>query len=207
MSGTFKNISGTKKNGIVIATKLEGKPFVTQLGLKKISSKPLIYAKEDLYLIISGIGKVRASLATSFLIKQFQVKNILNLGAAGSTTQKYHLGDIRQIDRVIEYDLYKPKFLQPDLFLDFLNASLATQDKPVFDPLEREKLNLEADLVDMEGAAVVRATHFWRVKVFLFKIISDTPSHTDSKQIIKNMREVSADLAIFFKNHILSKLS
>jgi adenosylhomocysteine nucleosidase len=195
--------------GLVFATKIESTPFVNGLGLQRIEKKPFeVFNKDIIFLIKSGIGKANAAMATSYLISKYNINFVLNIGAAGSSTADKKLGDIFHVNKVIEFD--RPKLLmngirihKPDMLKGFSTASLATQDKPVVSPDERKTVSRHAELVDMEGAAVVQACRLWNVKCYLFKVVTDTPEHYEI-EIIKNVYSTAGNMFEFFKTNILN---
>ena len=100
-------------------------------------------------------------------------------------------GDI--IKKIFEYDRpafksKRPNIYKPNILNGFQTAKLATSDKAVLDPDERNKISVDADLVDMEGASIVQASKKFGTKCFMFKFVSDTPDHTSDKEIVDNIR-------------------
>lgn len=195
--------------GIVMATYIEAAPFIESGQFTPVEKKPIpVYQHKSLYLIISGVGKANAAIATTYFITKYNTEIMYNIGAAGSTTDRYRLGEIIQIDSVIEYD--RPPITgsgvrhnRPDILPGFTCAVLATQDRPVVSADEREKVGKIASLVDMEGAAFVQACRLFRVKSYLFKIVTDTPSHTADKEIVENIRKTRDILFRFFMDNFL----
>jgi len=192
-----------------MATLLEAQPFVQGFGMSLVEKKPFkIYTGENLYLIISGIGKSNAAMAAAYLVCKYEIEAIYNLGAAGAVRTDMKLGDIFHIDKVLELD--RPRLmtkgireLKPNILKDFTAAVLATRDTPVIDASDRQETARHADLVDMEGAAVVQASRLFGIKCYLFKIVSDTPEHGKDIDIIFNIRRVRKLLFDFFREHII----
>ena len=195
-------------NGIVIASMMEAFPFINGLNLVLDKKSPFaVYKNDDCCLIISGIGKVNAALATACLILEYDVNSIFNIGAAGALTDNFTVGDIRHIDAVYEHD--RPsldgsacKKILPQVLDGHLTASLATGDVPVTSAEGRRALSSIAELVDMEGAAIVRACRRYKKDVYLFKIISDTAATNDG-EIIGNIKKTSEQMFEYFHNKIL----
>lgn len=202
-------MNGTAPSGIIMATRLEAAPFIESGRFICIEEKPLpVYRYESVYLILSGIGKGYAAIASTYLITRYRTEVMYNIGAAGSTTKDYNLGDILHIDSVIDYDRptlvgSKPRYLKPDILPGYRTATLATQDVAVVTAEERIKVGKIASLVDMEGAAFVQACRTFKVKNYLFKIVTDTPSHTVDSQIIENIRNTRDLLHSFFSEKFL----
>ena len=167
--------------GVIMATLLEAEPFIEALGMKKVQEGPLVvYRQEGIVLVISGIGKVNAAVATAACCTLFHPHHLLNLGAAGATGPSHPMGEICHITKVIEYDrpLLRgngPHVHTPEVLPGFREATLATQDRAVIDAGHRREVSAVAELVDMEGSAVVQAGHRLGTPCVLFKFVSDTP--------------------------------
>ncbi len=203
-------MNGGTATGIVIATRLEAAPFIDSGLFTCIEEKPLpLYQHESVYLILSGIGKASAAIAATYLITKYKVEIMYNIGAAGSTSESFNLGDILHIDSVIDYDRptligSKPRYLKPETLTGYKTVTLATQDVAVVSSEEREKVGKLASLVDMEGAGFVQACRTFKVKNYLFKIVTDTPAHTVDNQIIENIKNTRDLLSQFFITNFLS---
>ena len=179
--------------GLILATRMEAEPFVAALGLGSIEKTPLpAYIGEGIVLVISGIGKTNAAIAATYCCTTFHPQWIVNLGAAGSTKASYALGDVCHITKVIEWDrpLHSstaPHLHHPHVLQGFREAVLATQDRPVIERKHRKAIEPHADLVDMEGAAVVQAARKLGTPCVLFKFVSDTPDHGNDADIVVHM--------------------
>lgn len=196
--------------GIVMATHIEAAPFIDQMMFTPVGRKPFpVYKFRSAYLVLSGIGKTNAAAATSYLITKYNPGIMYNIGAAGATTGAYGLGDILHIGSVIEYD--RPpitgssiRHLRPDILPGYATAALATRDIPVVSSDDRRKVGELAPLADMEGAAFVQACRIFGVRNYLFKIVTDTPSHSVDREIVENIRLTRDNLYRFFTDNFLS---
>jgi nucleoside phosphorylase len=194
--------------GLIMATRMEAQPFIEGLTKEPVEEKPFpLYRGGGYVLIISGIGKVNAAVATAMLAVKYDIRQIFNLGAAGALASGRNVGDILHISGVYEHD--RPSLLGKSLNeipCDILEghdrAKLATGDVPVTDPGGRSRLSRLADLVDMEGAAVARTCRMLGAEYFLFKIVTDTPEHTADRQIIENVRVTRGLLFEYFMREI-----
>lgn len=181
--------------GIVMATLLEAKPFIDSLLLELYTQEPFeAYKHGHIRLVISGIGKADASMAATWLILTEHPVEIFNLGAAGAMNHTHALGETLHICQVIEPDrpiLGTERFHKhiPDILQAFPTAVLATQDKPVILPEERERIAAFARLADMEGAAVVQTCRRFKIPCYLFKFVSDTPENHRIRENIESCRE------------------
>ena len=195
--------------GLVFATIIEAKIFIERFCVKPVEEKPFrITRSENIFLIISGIGKANAAMAASYLINKYNTGIIINIGAAGATRSDCKIGDIFHINKVVEYDrprLFRKglRVLKPDMLEGYDLASLATQDRPVVDPDFRIELSEHADLVDMEGASIIQACRLFNAKCYLFKIVTDTPEHKEEEDIVKNIDITTGMIFDFFELNIL----
>jgi len=202
-----------KKMGLVFATDFEAKPFIKGFSLKRIENEYFsIYNLNQIFLVISGIGKVNSSIAASYLIDKYDIAQLFNIGACGSTNSKFNVGDILHINRILDYHRPrllngKPRFLKPNIISGFKTAVLSTQDWPVIDPDERKKIALNADLVDMEGAGFLQACMVFSKRSYLFKIITDTPEHQKKLDIILNIKRTAPVMYKFFREEVFHKFN
>jgi adenosylhomocysteine nucleosidase len=194
---------------IVMATMLEAKPFVLGMSLTRRRKKPFaLFENDRVVLIISGIGKANAAMATGYLCYACRPDRVCNLGAAGAADFSHALGEIFHITEIIEYDRHKlttkrPYIHHPDILNGFQTAKLSTSDRAVLDPDERKKISMNADLIDMEGASVVQACRKFDTPCFMFKFVSDTPDHATDQDIVENIR---GHRSIFYEFFIRSVL-
>jgi adenosylhomocysteine nucleosidase len=193
---------------IVMATMLEAKPFVLGMSLRQTEKVPFrLFQNEAVLLIISGIGKANAAMATAYVCLKYKPLCIFNLGAAGTTHSGYDLGEIFHIQKIVELDrpdlkTGKPCVHQPDLLAGFKTTILATSDRAVLDPKERKAISITADLIDMEGASVVQACTTFQKHCYLFKFVSDTPEHTRDQDIVDHIRRYRKTFYDFFADSV-----
>ena len=197
---------------IVMATMLEAKPFVLGMSLKQIQKKPFpLFQNDNILLIISGIGKANAAMATVYSCYKFNPACVRNLGAAGATDFSHPLGEIFHINKIIEYDrpeltTERPCIHKPDILNGFQTAKLSTSDMAVLDPDERREISINADLIDMEGASVAQACRKFNTKCFIFKFVSDTPDHARNEDIVGNIRLHRTRFYEFFIHSVMPVL-
>lgn len=198
--------------GLIMATLLEAAPAIEGLAMTESEREPFaVYQADGMRLILSGIGKANAAMACAYLIRQYEPTCILNVGAAGATDGRTNLGECFHITRVIEPDrphlrTGTPYEHVPDVLEGFPEATLATQDRPVTDPDHRAAISLQAELVDMEGAAAVQAARLFRVPCYLFKFVSDAPAHTQSAEIETNIKQYRQAFYAFVRDNVLPRL-
>jgi len=197
---------------IIMATTLEAKPFIDKLNLKKYGKGSFKqFLNENILLMISGVGKTNAAIATTYCCKKYHPPYILNMGAAGATDSTHQLGSILHIYKIFEHDRpqfpsRKPHAHKPDRLKGFSTATLATGDRPVIDPNGRKIISKYASLVDMEGAAIAQTCKTFKTKCYVFKYVSDTPEHTGGADILKNMINYRKPFFDFFSSAIMPLL-
>jgi nucleoside phosphorylase len=199
--------------GIIMATGMEAETFIKAFKMREIEDRPfMVYGCDEMVLVISGIGKANASMATAYICTKFDPEWILNLGAAGATRESCGLGSIYHIEKVIEPD--RPHLVSgtpyvqiPDVLPGFQKAVLATQDKAVDDIETFSQIAPLADLVDMEGASVVQTCRRFGKRCLLFKFVSDTPMHAGKGElIIEHMKLYSEPFCRFISNEVIPVL-
>jgi adenosylhomocysteine nucleosidase len=194
---------------IVMATMIEAKPFVQKMPLRQARKTPFfLFRNKQVLLLVSGIGKANAAMATAYLCLAFKPHLIFNLGAAGAARPGYDLGEIFHIRKIVEPDrpdlkTGKPCIHRPDLLEGFKTAKLATSDRAVLDPENRQVIAQNADLLDMEGASVVQTCRTFESRCFLFKFVSDTPEHTRDQDIVDHIRRYRQGFYEFFADTVI----
>lgn len=195
---------------MIIATKIEAEPFIQSLDMKEIEVRPFpVYMGNDVSMVISGIGKVNAAMATQYACMKFEPVRILNLGAAGATHESEEPGRIYNIEKTVEPDRLhlrtnSPYIQYPDSLQGFDKAILATQDKGIIDVETFRELAPLAGLVDMEGASIVQASQRFEKKCLLFKFVTDTPSHAgQGKIIMEHIKKFRWPFSDFILNSVI----
>jgi adenosylhomocysteine nucleosidase len=132
-----------------------------------------------------GVGKVQAAatLAHHLATVGRDVDLVVNLGTAGGLREQ-RIGDIVEVARVHQHDFDQPgvsRFVGRELPggpLDLTGppgatGRLATGDRVILDPTDRERLARDADVVDMEGYAIAAVGAAFGVDVWITKAVSD----------------------------------
>jgi adenosylhomocysteine nucleosidase len=198
--------------GIIMATRLEAAPFVEALGLEEVKKgRMVLFEGEGIVLVLSGIGKTNAAIATTYCCATAQPRWIVNLGAAGAARTSFRIGDMLHIISVIEYDrpLFSrkgPRVHHPHVLPGYREATLATQDRPVITRDLRAEVAPFADLVDMEGAAVVQTARRFETPCVLFKFVSDTPDLPGETDIVECIGQHGAAFCRFVSESVLPVL-
>lgn len=197
--------------GVVIAMESEAEILLSQMNVMRslsVSGKKVhvgrAYSK-DIALCICGVGKVNAALGTQLLVSKFDAEKILNFGVAGGLNKNTELCAVYQITAAVQFDFdlvelngtkigtlneYTENYLTLNQFkANFEKRKLGTADRfndsPVDYKLLTEELN--ADIRDMEGAAIVQAAYAAELPVYLVKAISDVAgSGSTTEQYLVN---------------------
>jgi len=189
--------------GLIFATCTEASPFLEWSRAMRINAEPIEFyqvpSKPDLFIAISGIGKVAAAVACHALYKDFKVKEIINAGACGALQdeKRFRQGEVFCITSAAEGDHENPiKPSQPiisdgQIDWDLPAARLMTCDRPVFDSELRAALSISGDLVDMEGAAIARVAAMYDVRWSMVKGITDLAGPIDQADLKRNLTAVS----------------
>lgn len=136
---------------------------------------------ERIPVLLTGMGKINAAAALATVLAQGpRPSEVVNLGTAGALRPGL-AGRTHEIGRVLQHDIDTPvlRELTGRSYGDAITLAdgdgpvLATGDLFVSDPAARDRLALEADLVDMEGYALATVARRAGVPVRLVKHVSD----------------------------------
>ena len=183
--------------GAVIAMQSEADILLDQMNVQRsltVSGKTVYVGKafgKDIALCIAGIGKVNAALGTQVLVSKFGVDKLINFGVAGGLNKSTELCQVYQIEAAVQFDFdltelngtkmgtldeYTENYLVANQFkANFPKRNLGTADRFNDSKADYKLLTeeLNADIRDMEGAAVVQAAYCAELPVYLVKAISD----------------------------------
>ena len=197
--------------GAVIAMQSEADILLSEMQIQStlnISGKTVhvgtAYGKE-IALCVCGVGKVNAALGTQLLVSKFHAEIILNFGVAGGLNPCTELCQVYRISHAVQFDFdlvelngtkmgtlneYEEPYLPLNtLNIPFPERKLGTADrfndsKADFKLLTQE---LQADIRDMEGGAIVQAALCAQLPVYAVKAISDVAgSGSTTEQFLQN---------------------
>ena len=196
--------------GVVIAMQSEADILLDEMNISRsltVSGKNVhvgtAYGKE-IALCVCGVGKVNAALGTQLLVSKFDAEKILNFGVAGSLNKKTKLCAVYQISHATQFDFdlvqlngtkmgtlneYEEPYLALNLLKGFLKRKLGTADRFNDSPEDYQLLTkeLQADIRDMEGGAIVQAAYAAKLPVYAVKAISDVAgSGSTTEQYLLN---------------------
>lgn len=200
--------------GIVVALKSEAMPLINKIQNAKeikLCNKPCFIGKladKDVALIISGIGKVSASLSTQALIDKLGATAIINYGTCGGTNSSVNVCDYYIIDKAFQFDFdvreiddvplgYIQEYDRVFFNAKFIDIGLNKQSLATSDRFSKSEIDLNnilkngCFLRDMEGCAIIQVAISNDTPVYLVKGVTDVyGSGTDGEQFVKNLSKV-----------------
>lgn len=68
----------------IFATRLEADFAISAFGFKKIESENFeVFAADNSLLAVSGVGMLSAALCVQYIVRKFDISEMLNAGACG----------------------------------------------------------------------------------------------------------------------------
>jgi adenosylhomocysteine nucleosidase len=200
MSKTYLIISAMREELSSLVEQMQITTHQTNLNLQIWTGQLL---DRDVVLAVSGIGKVNAALATQYLIDNYQLDHIFNVGVAGGSNTKVSVGDVCFATQVIQNDVDTTVFgykkgeiprMDTSCFSSTINQSILTQlkqddrnyqvhsgliisaDQFTTDRQTILKLGakFKALAKDMESAAIGHTAHLNHVPFTIIRGISDS---------------------------------
>ena len=201
--------------GIVIALNSEAESLLKQV----VNLESIQLADKTAYscsisgikaiIIISGIGKVNAALATQMLIDKFSPDFILNFGTCGGMNNSVEILKYYAVEKCCQFDFdlreldgvplgyiqdYDSAFFPANTQnLDFLEKSvLASADRFTNDINDINTINeIGCSLRDMEGGAIAQVCLSNNMPLVMIKGITDVyGSRTAQEQFYENLKKV-----------------
>lgn len=156
------------------------------------------YNDLNIILCASGIGKINSSLATQTMILKFQVNGIINIGTAGTLTQRIGLGDLIVSEKATFHDVKKLQMISYWPFKEEFEADdyLIKKTYRAYENLVKKDYRLftgkcvtgdifvasdemkylianefRADCVEMEGGAIAQVAHINKIPFIIIKAI------------------------------------
>ena len=153
----------------------------------------------ELYVMRSGAGEIAAAAATQMLIDRYEVELVVNFGVVGGLTEEMGQTKTCLVERVVHYDfdtsaydntLPGQYFQYPDIYLlptpslvaraaavcpELKRVTCASGDKFVAGEEAKSALHQrwDADICEMEAAAVVLTCDRSGIPCLLIKTVSD----------------------------------
>lgn len=151
---------------IICPLDVEARVFIDYYKLKKLDLLPFnMYQNSDMILVVSGVGKTNALMATTAIcgcIKPSESDILVNIGTCGGSGE---IGTPFIINKIIDND----KSYYPDILYhhDLDESAIISLDAPAYNNFD--------SLVDMESSAIfIAASRFFKLHQMVFiRVISD----------------------------------
>lgn len=155
----------------------EAKNIIEHYRMKKLIevTKFQVFRGENEVLIISGVSGVKAVVAATYLLTRFKYSSqdiFINVGICGAVKDKGNIGEIFLCNKLI--DSFSKKVFYPDiLFKHPFREGILESFAEVVN--ETDRLNINADIVDLEGTFVYEAVElfFSPENIYIIKVVSD----------------------------------
>ncbi len=205
--------------GAVIAMQSEADILLDEMKIVRslvVSGKKIYVGKaygKDVAVCVCGVGKVNAALGAQLLVSKFDAEKLLNFGVAGGLNDGVELCGVYQIAEAVQFDFdltqlngtkigtldeYTENYLDLNLLdIPFEKKKLGTSDRFNDSPVDYKLLTeeLDADIRDMEGAAIVQAAYSAELPVYSVKAISDVAgSGSTTEQFLINKDKALVNL-------------
>ena len=161
---------------IITAIHWEAKPFIDRFGLKRdLSVKSFeLFKGEGISLIVSGIGKIRSAIATTYLLGHLpepKLSSVFNIGVCGAKIE-FGIGDLFLVNKITDNGTGKRYYSDLLIRHSLHEAGIETFDTPVD---ESEMSDPDFDLVDMEASGFFEAASVFLPpsQIFCLKVVSD----------------------------------
>lgn len=207
---------------------IENQKEVIENGYKIYSGN---IGQHEVYAMQCGIGKVNAAIGTLSLIDLFSPELVINTGVAGGADLSVGQMDIVVGERIAYHDVWCgpgteygaasgfPLYFESDKEVlsvansiqpDIINGLICSGDKFIASAEEINEIKShfpDAMAVDMESATIAQVCYLKQTKVFIMRVISDTPGaeHDNSKQY-ENFWESAPEHTFEALAQILNKL-
>lgn len=162
----------------------------------------------ELPVLVTGVGKVNAAIAVSSILAETSPTRVVNLGTAGALhdglTGTHVIGSVWQhdLDDAAIFAMVGLHFGEP-VHLAADGPRLVTGDQFIADEAMRARLAASADLVDMEGYAVARASLNAGVPVTLVKQVSDQADSAAGRSWRETVDDCAELLGAWVHEHLL----
>lgn len=202
--------------GIIFATPQEAAPFIAQYADGRVDEleEGVPVHVGSVLVMVSGPGKIKATLSTERLLQDYDLDLLLHTGACTALTDELEVGTLVGVSFVLEgdrVDLEAPTYPRMPLELPFDlpdEGTLVTQDHTTDDPDDRSYWERIADIRDNTGYAVAYVAAQHGTPCHIAKVVTarlgaeEPPDPTDeeqayqtSAQFLRERIEAAADEA------------
>ena len=166
--------------GVLFATEEEAQPFLSRFRRGRFDglTDGETYHDDEVLISICGTGKIKATLRTERLLRQYKLRHLLHVGTCTALGDDVPIGQLVAAAQVFEGDrieLASPTYPRMPLatpFSELQSGTLVTQDHTVRDASERTYWQRIADYTDMTGYAVAFVTATYGTPCHIVKVVS-----------------------------------
>jgi nucleoside phosphorylase len=166
--------------GIVFATEEEAAPFLRSYKRGRFESlrEGEVLYDETLFVSVTGIGKIKATLRTERFLQQNRPGRIIHAGTCTALRDGLDPGTLVAVSQVFEGDrmeLAAPTYprMPLDVIQDALTSgTLVTQDHVLKGDNELSYWQRIADMSDMTGYAVAFVTATYGIPCYVVKVVT-----------------------------------
>ncbi len=183
---------------IITALQAEASPFISHFKLQKSRNSLFpLFENSSFKLIVSGIGKVNAAIATTYLLEKFGAcvdDTVLNIGTCTSVNHAVMIGSLLTATKLIDVGTQKVYHLpqQEGMALSCVELALSS------------KGTVKTDVADMESIGVYLAAVKFipKSQIMIMKVVSDytetaIPSDTRVKALLMpHIEEIEETLCL-----------
>ena len=208
--------------GIVVAMDSEMELLLSNLHQDNFKVKENVFRTyvfnikgKEFVGIVSGVGKIKASAATEYLLSHNKISQVLNFGMAGGIDDSVAIGDIVNITGSYDHDEDLSAFghekVKRELVTigDFKHPQgiCVSGDKFVNDYKESKDINRSYNALcyEMELSAIALICNMHKVPVLSIKYISDKADENaefDFDESLKNAANQFSDFLIEMINEL-----
>lgn len=152
-------------------------------------NKQIFYSNSQFNLLITGVGKISARLATNYAISQGAEK-FINAGICGSLKNDLPLFKICYPQKIRDLELIQSGS-EAILINNKDNLTVGTVGLPLHGGQEREIFQKHADIIDMEVCGIASALENPKKSLKIIKCVSDFCQSGGSAEIKKNLPRAS----------------
>lgn len=186
----------------------------------------------DVVAAVCGVGKVFAAICAETMILKYDVDMVINIGVAGSLTDKLKVFDVAVAKQVVQHDMDTSPLGDPigllsginkiylptdenirnilveclkEKKLNYLEGTIATGDQFVHDDAKKQWIceNFDAIAAEMEGGSIGHVCYVNKVPFVILRTISDSEGGAmDYQTFAEKAAQVGIDIVTSFINKV-----
>lgn len=145
-------------------------------------------------VLYTGMGKINAAMSVQWLIDNFNVKKIINVGSAGGNPNKVDAGRVYHIGRTVDRDWCFP---DSGCVTVLTNNDASQESKTCFtgDSFVTD-WNNDYEIVDMEAFAIAKVCNAPEnnIQFSCYKYISDNGSGDDWRESLIKCKKILSEM-------------